>query len=122
MNLKTVMVDYKNKKRDGVEIARCYSLRVKIGIVFKYVSPFDTPAYNMMQGTWRIYSGLTWHVTSSSQTNQKETLNFNPVPLYVHRLPLNLSWRPASTPVLTPSLIFRHLINGSLTLIFLILT
>jgi hypothetical protein len=34
----------------------------------------------------------------------------------------NLSWRPASTPVLTPSLIFRHLINGSLSLISLIHT
>ena len=40
----------------------------------------------------------------------------------VNRFPLNLSWRPASTPVLTPSLIFRHLINGSLALISLILT
>ena len=40
----------------------------------------------------------------------------------VNRFPLNLSWRPASTPVLTPSLIFRHLINGSLSLISLIPT
>jgi hypothetical protein len=27
-------------------------------------------------------SGLTWHVTSSSQTIETETLKFNPVPLY----------------------------------------
>ncbi len=40
----------------------------------------------------------------------------------VNRFPLSLSWRSASTPVLTPSLIFRHLINGSLALISLILT
>ena len=38
----------------------------------------------------------------------------------VNRLPLDLSWRSPSTPVLTPSLIFRHLINGSLLLISLI--
>ena len=40
----------------------------------------------------------------------------------VNRFPLSLSWRPASTPVLTPSLIFRHLISDSLALISLILT
>jgi len=40
----------------------------------------------------------------------------------VNRFPLSLSWRPARTPVLTPSLIFRHRISDSLTLISLILT
>jgi hypothetical protein len=40
----------------------------------------------------------------------------------INRLPLGLSWRSPSTPVLTPSLIFRHLINGSLVLISLIHT
>jgi hypothetical protein len=44
---------------------------VSIGIVFKNVSSLDTPAYDMMQGTRRIYSGLTWHVTSLPQTNEK---------------------------------------------------
>jgi hypothetical protein len=45
---------------------------VSIGIVFKNVSSLDTPAYDMMQGTRRIYSGLTWHghVTSLPQTNE----------------------------------------------------
>ena len=67
------------KKGDGVEIARYYPLRVKIGIVFKYVSPLDTPTYNMMQGFWRIYSGLTWHVTSSSHKQMKQKrLNSTP--------------------------------------------
>jgi len=37
---------------------------VSIGIVFKNVSPLDTPAYDMMQGTRGIYSGLTWYVSS----------------------------------------------------------
>jgi len=40
----------------------------------------------------------------------------------VDRLPLDLSWSCLSTPVLTPFLIFRHLINGSRLLISLILT
>jgi hypothetical protein len=40
----------------------------------------------------------------------------------INRLPLSLSWGSPSTPVLTPSQIFRHLINGSLTLISLIHT
>ncbi len=40
----------------------------------------------------------------------------------VNRLPLDLSWRSPSTPVLTPPLILRHLINGSLLLISLIHT
>jgi len=44
---------------------------VSIGIVFKNVSSLHTPAYDMMQETRRIYSGLTWHVTSLSQTNEK---------------------------------------------------
>ena len=44
---------------------------VSIGIVFKNVSSLDTPAYDMMQGTRRIYSGLTWYVTSLPQTNEK---------------------------------------------------
>jgi len=40
-------------------------------IVFKNVLSLDTPAYDMMQGTRRIYSGLTWYVTSLPQTNEK---------------------------------------------------
>ena len=40
----------------------------------------------------------------------------------INRLPLDLSWGCLSTPVLTPSQIFRHLINGSRSLISLILT
>lgn len=44
---------------------------VSIGIVFKNVSSLDTSAYDMMQGTRRIYSGLTWHVTSFPHTNEK---------------------------------------------------
>jgi len=40
-------------------------------------SSLDTPAYDMMQGTGRIYSGLTWHVTSL-QTNEKKGLNSTP--------------------------------------------
>jgi hypothetical protein len=40
----------------------------------------------------------------------------------INRLPLDLSWSCLSTPVLTSSQIVRHLINGSLTLISLILT
>ena len=40
----------------------------------------------------------------------------------VNRFPLDLSWRSPSTPVLTPPLILRHLINGSLVLISLIHT
>ena len=40
----------------------------------------------------------------------------------INRLPLDLSWGCLSTPVLAPSLIFRHLINGSRSLISLILT
>jgi len=40
----------------------------------------------------------------------------------VNRLPLDLSWSCLSTPVSTPSPIFRHLINGSLLLISLVLT
>jgi hypothetical protein len=44
---------------------------VSIGIVFKNVSPLDAPAYDMMQGTRGIYSGLTWHVSSLPQINEK---------------------------------------------------
>ncbi len=44
---------------------------VSIGIVFKNVSSLDTPAYEMMQGTRGIYSGLTWHVSSLPQINEK---------------------------------------------------
>jgi hypothetical protein len=44
---------------------------VSIGIVFKNISSLDTPAYDMMQGTRRIYFGLTWYVTSLPQTNEK---------------------------------------------------
>jgi len=40
----------------------------------------------------------------------------------VNRLPLDSSWSCLSTPVLTSSQIFRHLINGSRLLISLILT
>ncbi len=53
---------------------------VSIGIVFKNVSSLDTPAYDMMQGTRRIYSGLTWHVTSLSQTNEKRNTQIQPRP------------------------------------------
>jgi len=49
---------------------------VSIGIVFKNVSSLDTSAYDMMQGTRRIYSGLTWHVTSLPQTNEKRNAQF----------------------------------------------
>ena len=52
---------------------------VSIRIVFKNVSSLDTPAYDMMQGTRRIYSGLTWHVTSLPQTNEKKRLNSTPL-------------------------------------------
>jgi len=44
---------------------------VSVGIVFKNVSSLDTPAYDMMQGTRGIYSGLTWHVISLPQINEK---------------------------------------------------
>ena len=61
------------------------------------------------------------HVPNKS-LNQVHAIFMPDAAQAVNRFPLNLSWRPASTPVLTPSLIFRHLINGSLTLISLILT
>ncbi len=54
---------------------------ISIGIVFKNVSSLDTPAYDMMQGTRRIYSGLTWHVTYYHKQMKIEKPNFNPVPL-----------------------------------------
>ena len=63
--------------------AESFQKSVTIGIVFKNFSSLDTSAYDMMQGTRRTYSGLTWHVTSFPQTIEKETPNFNPVPLYV---------------------------------------
>jgi len=44
---------------------------VSIGIVFKNVSSLDTPAYDMMQSTRRIYSGLTWHAILLPQTIEK---------------------------------------------------
>ena len=40
----------------------------------------------------------------------------------INRLPLDLSWSCLSTPVLTSSQIFRHLIDGSGSLISLVLT
>ncbi len=40
----------------------------------------------------------------------------------VNRFPLDLSWNIERTPVLTPSITFRHLISGSLTLDSLIHT
>ena len=43
---------------------------VSIGIVFKNVSSLDTSAYDMMQGTRRIYSGLTWHMNSFHHTKK----------------------------------------------------
>ena len=57
---------------------------VSIGIVFKNVSSLDTPAYDMMQGTRRIYSGLTWHVTSLPETNETQTNTSPFVPLDFH--------------------------------------
>jgi len=51
---------------------------VSVCIVFKNVSSLDTPAYDMMQGTRRIYSGLTWHVTSLPQTNEKRNAQIQP--------------------------------------------
>jgi hypothetical protein len=44
---------------------------VSIGIVFKNISSLDTPAYDMMQGTWSIYYSLTWYVTSLPQKKNK---------------------------------------------------
>ncbi len=52
---------------------------VSINIVFKNVSPLDIPAYDMIQGTRRIYSGLTWHMDSLEQTNEKERLKSTPL-------------------------------------------
>jgi len=49
---------------------------VSIGIVFKNVSSLDTSEYDMMQSTRRIYSGLTWHVTSFPHTNEKRNAQF----------------------------------------------
>ena len=54
--------------------------RFLIGIVFKNVSPLDTPAYDMMQGTRGIYSGLAWHVTSFPQINEKRNAQIQPRP------------------------------------------
>ena len=54
---------------------------VSIGIVFKNVPPLDTPAYDMMQGTRDIYSGLTWRVISLQQINDKRNATIQPRPL-----------------------------------------
>ncbi len=53
---------------------------VSIGIVFKNVSSLDTPAYDMMQGTRRIYSGLTWHAISLPQINEIRNAQIQPRP------------------------------------------
>ncbi len=53
---------------------------VSIGIVFKNVSSLDTPAYDMMQSTQGIYSGLTWHVTSLPHINEKRNAPIQPRP------------------------------------------
>jgi len=51
------------------------------------------------------------HVPYKSQ-NQGHAIFMPDAAQTVSRLPLDLSWNSASTPVLTPPLIFRHLING----------
>jgi hypothetical protein len=53
---------------------------VSIGIVFKNVSSLKTSAYGKMQGTRRIYSVLTWHVSSLPQTNKQRNAQFQPRP------------------------------------------
>jgi hypothetical protein len=65
---------------DSGVLTKSFQKPVSIGIVFKNVSSLNTPAYlpvrctqtgDMMQGTRRVYSGLTWHATSLAQTNEK---------------------------------------------------
>jgi hypothetical protein len=51
--------------------AESFNKSVSISIVFKNILSLDTPAYDVMQGTRRIYSGLTWHVTLLPQANEK---------------------------------------------------
>ena len=53
------------------------------------------------------------HVPYKSQ-NQGHAIFMPDAAQTVSRLPLDLSWNSASTPVLTSSQIFRHLSNGSL--------
>jgi hypothetical protein len=54
---------------NGTKVAQVDGTGVQTKQMEKSVE--NTPAYNMMQGTRRIYSGLTWHVTSLPQTNEK---------------------------------------------------
>jgi len=51
---------------------------VSISIVFKNVSSPHTPAYDMMQGTRRIYSALTRHVLHYHKQMKIERLNSTP--------------------------------------------
>ena len=66
--------------------------------------------------------GTTGSHVPHKSLNQVHAISMPDATQTVSRFPLNLSWRSPSTPVLTSSQIFRHLINGSLVLISLIHT
>jgi len=50
---------------------------VSIRIVSENSAPIDAPADDVMQGTQRIYSGLTWY--KFFNINKKEARNVNPI-------------------------------------------
>jgi hypothetical protein len=52
--------------------AKAFSRLISAG-AYPLMPVNDTSGYDMMQGTRRIYSGLTWHVVSLPQINEIKT-------------------------------------------------
>ena len=93
---------------------------------YELVRPCASHRYSHSCGasTWvsPLTSGRQVPTFRTKAWNQVHAIFMPDAAQTISRSPLDLSWKPASTPVLTSSLIFRHLINGSLSLISLIHT
>jgi hypothetical protein len=53
-----------------------------INIILKNISALNSSAYNMMQGSRSVYTGMARHSFFTSQMQKKETHNFMTVPLF----------------------------------------
>jgi hypothetical protein len=53
---------------------------VAVGVVSENIAPFDSPTYDVMQGSGRVDSGLSRHFATLSQINLKGNAEFQPRP------------------------------------------
>jgi hypothetical protein len=47
-----------------------------VDIILKNISALNSPAYDMMQGSWGVYAGLARHDFRLSQMQRREKHNF----------------------------------------------